>query len=35
MATKYKTGRPCDYLPETADDICSLLSEGGKLTQSL
>lgn len=28
MATKHKTGRPCDYLPEMAADICSLLSDG-------
>ncbi len=28
MATKHKTGSPCDYLPEMAADICSLLSNG-------
>lgn len=29
MATKQKTGRPSDYLPEVAADICSLLADGG------
>lgn len=31
MATKQKTGRPSDYLPEVAADICSLLAEGESL----
>ena len=31
MATKKKTGRPSDYLPEVAADICALLAEGGSL----
>lgn len=31
MATKKKTGRPSDYLPEVAADICSLLAEGESL----
>ncbi|KAB8312934.1 ubiquitin carboxyl-hydrolase [Erwinia endophytica] len=31
MATKKKTGRPSDYLPEVADDICSLLADGESL----
>lgn len=31
MATKPKTGRPSDYLPEVAADICSLLAEGESL----
>ncbi|HHZ8906130.1 TPA: ubiquitin carboxyl-hydrolase, partial [Escherichia coli] len=26
MATESKAGRPSDYMPEVADDICSLLS---------
>lgn len=30
MATK-KTGRPSDYLPEVAADICSLLADGESL----
>ncbi len=30
-ATKAKTGRPSDYLPEVAADICSLLAEGESL----
>lgn len=28
MATEKKTGRPSDYLPEVAADICALLAEG-------
>ncbi|MFU2148819.1 hypothetical protein ACM55O_21220 [Hafnia paralvei] len=28
MATKAKTGRPSDYLPEVADDICALIASG-------
>lgn len=28
MATKKKTGRPSDYLPEVADDICALIASG-------
>lgn len=31
MATKQKIGRPSDYLPEVAADICSLLAEGESL----
>lgn len=31
MATKSKTGRPSDYLPEVAADICSLLADGESL----
>ncbi len=31
MATNKKTGRPSDYLPEVAADICSLLAEGESL----
>ncbi|WP_313382820.1 ubiquitin carboxyl-hydrolase [Pantoea sp.] len=31
MATKAKTGRPSDYLPEVAADICSLLADGESL----
>lgn len=31
MATKAKTGRPSDYLPEVAADICSLLAYGESL----
>lgn len=31
MATKKKTGRPSDYLPEVAADICSLLADGESL----
>lgn len=31
MATKAKTGRPSDYLPEVAADICALLAEGESL----
>lgn len=31
MATKPKTGRPSDYLPEVAADICSKLAEGESL----
>lgn len=31
MATKTKTGRPSDYLPEVAADICSLLADGESL----
>ncbi|HGM5832531.1 TPA: ubiquitin carboxyl-hydrolase [Serratia marcescens] len=31
MATKKKTGRPSDYLPEVADDICALLASGESL----
>ena len=31
MATKAKTGRPSDYLPEVAADICSLLTDGESL----
>lgn len=30
-ATKAKTGRPSDYLPEVAADICSLLADGESL----
>lgn len=28
MATKTKMGRPSDYLPEVADDICALIANG-------
>lgn len=28
MATKSKTGRPSDYLPEVAADICALIASG-------
>lgn len=31
MATKAKTGRPSDYLPEVAADICSMLANGESL----
>src|SRR5690606_39242338 len=31
MATKPKNGRPSDYLPEVAADICSLLADGESL----
>lgn len=31
MATNKKTGRPSDYLPEVAADICSLLADGESL----
>ncbi|MGC0869636.1 UNVERIFIED_ORG: hypothetical protein C7430_110199 [Pantoea agglomerans] len=31
MATKPKTSRPSDYLPEVAADICSLLADGESL----
>lgn len=31
MATEPKAGRPSDYMPEVADDICSLLSSGESL----
>ncbi|MEQ5254196.1 ubiquitin carboxyl-hydrolase [Providencia sp. Je.9.19] len=31
MATKTKMGRPSDYLPEVADDICALLANGESL----
>lgn len=31
MATKKKTGRPSDYLPEVAADICAKLAEGESL----
>lgn len=31
MATKAKTGRPSDYLPEVAADICALLADGESL----
>lgn len=31
MATKAKTGRPSEYLPEVAADICSLLADGESL----
>lgn len=31
MATTNKTGRPSDYLPEVAADICSLLADGESL----
>ncbi|MGK3363392.1 ubiquitin carboxyl-hydrolase [Citrobacter portucalensis] len=31
MATIKKTGRPSDYLPEVAADICSLLADGESL----
>lgn len=34
MATeKGKTGRPSDYLPEVADDICALLASGESLVK--
>lgn len=31
MAAKKKMGRPSDYLPEVADDICALLADGESL----
>lgn len=31
MATNKKTGRPSDYLPEVAAEICSLLADGKSL----
>lgn len=31
MATEKKTGRPSDYLPEVAADICALLANGESL----
>lgn len=31
MATEKKTGRPSDYLPEVASDICALLMTGESL----
>ncbi|MEQ4710671.1 ubiquitin carboxyl-hydrolase [Providencia alcalifaciens] len=31
MATKTKMGRPSDYLPEVADDICTLIADGESL----
>ncbi|MCC8367085.1 ubiquitin carboxyl-hydrolase [Xenorhabdus sp. PB61.4] len=31
MAAKNKVGRPSDYLPEVADDICALLADGESL----
>jgi len=31
MATEKKAGRPSDYLPEVADDICALLASGESL----
>lgn len=31
MMTKTKNGRPSDYLPEVAADICSLLADGESL----
>lgn len=31
MATKAKTGRPSDYLPEVAADICARLADGESL----
>jgi len=31
MATKAKIGRPSEYLPEVAADICSLLADGESL----
>ncbi|EBJ4216936.1 ubiquitin carboxyl-hydrolase [Salmonella enterica] len=31
MATKNKTGRPSEYLPEVAEDICALLADGESL----
>lgn len=31
MATGNKKGRPSDYLPEVADDICALLASGESL----
>jgi len=31
MATKAKSGRPSDYLPEVAAEICSLLADGESL----
>jgi len=33
MVTKKKTGRPSDYLPEVADDICALLASGENLVK--
>ncbi len=33
MATKKKTGRPSDYLPEVADDICALIAAGESVLQ--
>ncbi|AXF75424.1 ubiquitin carboxyl-hydrolase [Erwinia tracheiphila] len=33
MATKKKMGRPSDYLPEVADDICALLASGESLVK--
>ncbi|HFU4527710.1 TPA: ubiquitin carboxyl-hydrolase [Yersinia enterocolitica] len=34
MATKKKTGRPSDYMPEVADDICALLASGKSLLKA-
>ena len=31
MAAEKKAGRPSDYLPEVADDICALLASGESL----
>lgn len=31
MATESKIGRPTDYMPEVAEDICALLMEGESL----
>lgn len=28
MTTEKKVGRPSDYLPEVAEDICSLIANG-------
>ncbi|EBU8267608.1 ubiquitin carboxyl-hydrolase, partial [Salmonella enterica subsp. enterica serovar Cotham] len=33
MATEPKAGRPSDYLPEVADDICALLASGESLVK--
>ncbi len=34
MATESKVGRPSDYLPEVAADICSLLADGESLRKA-
>lgn len=31
MTTEKKVGRPSDYLPEVAEDICSLIANGESL----
>ncbi len=31
MATEKKMGRPSDYLPEVADDVCALIADGESL----